>query len=177
MNHDPSYFNLIDDEYETCKMTYVEFCIYGEELDPASVTARLGIEPSREQGEMETLMGMDYFAHQRNASSWLLSSRGQVESRDVRRHLDWLLEKLVPVQQQVLKLQTMADVKMTVRCIWWSAYGDGGPALWPQQMSLLADLNLECSFDVLFFEETDEGDALEMLKSFSITTLCNAKHA
>jgi len=153
MNHDPSYFNLIDDEYNTCKMTYVELCIYGEDLNPAFVTARLGIESSTRQKTGETWGNIGGCDHQHKVESWLLSSRGQVESRDVRRHLDWLLEKLVPAQQQILKLQTMRGVKMTVRCGWRSAYGDGGPALWPQQMSSLAELNLECSFEVLFFEE------------------------
>ena len=45
---------------------------------------------------------------------------------------------------------------MTVQCIWWSATGQGGPTLWPEQMRLLAALNPECSFDVSLFG--DEGE-------------------
>ena len=60
-----------------------------------------------------------------------------------------------------MALQEMEGVRMGVDCIWWSAYGDGGPTLWPEQMHLLADLNLECSFSVSFFgddEEEKEGN-------------------
>ncbi|WP_276207925.1 hypothetical protein [Vibrio neptunius] len=36
---------------------------------------------------------------------------------------------------------------MTVNCNWWSS-GSAGPTLWPEQMSILAKLNLECAFDI-----------------------------
>jgi hypothetical protein len=53
----------------------------------------------------------------------------------------------------------MGGTGMTVQRIWWSATGQGGPTLWPEQMRLLAELNLECSFDVSFFgDEGKRGD-------------------
>ena len=70
-------------------------------------------------------------------------------------HLVWLLKQLVPAKEQILALQEKAGITMGVNCIWWSAFGDGGPTLWPEQMRGLADLNLECSFDVAFFGEED----------------------
>ena len=36
---------------------------------------------------------------------------------------------------------------MSVNCIWWSR-GTGGPTIWPEQMAVLAKLNLELSFDI-----------------------------
>ena len=32
-----------------------------------------------------------------------------------------------------------------------------GPTLWPEQMQPMADLNLECSFDISFFGDDDHS--------------------
>lgn len=81
-------------------------------------------------------------------NGWFLSTGGVVASRDVRHHLDWLLERLMPARGALVALQQCAGVRMSVVCVWWSREGHGGPTLWPEQMRGLADLNLECSFDV-----------------------------
>jgi hypothetical protein len=83
---------------------------------------------------------------------WILSSEGSADSLDVRRHLDWLLARLVPNAKALLELQEVEGLVMTVHCVWYSRSGHGGPTLWPEQMRALADLNLECGFDVYFLE-------------------------
>lgn len=42
---------------------------------------------------------------------------------------------------------------MDISCFWASAYGHGGPALSPQSMQKLAQLELEIGFDVYFWGE------------------------
>jgi hypothetical protein len=90
---------------------------------------------------------------------WALSSEPHVKSKDVRAHLDWLLAQLSNSHQGLLDLQ-QGEVVMGVNCPWWSLGGHGGPTLWPEQMRRLADLNLECSFDVQFYPE-DDSDATD----------------
>jgi hypothetical protein len=46
---------------------------------------------------------------------------------------------------------------VSVNCIWWSRFGDGGPTLWPEQVRALADLNLECSFAFADYSDTDDA--------------------
>jgi hypothetical protein len=131
-------------DYPTCERTYATLRIYPEVLDPSVVTARLGIEPSNWQrrGESRLSGGRPAKLH-----GWFLSSDGAVASRDVRRHLDWLLAQLTPRVSAVHALQ--ADgCSMDVSCFWVSASGHGGPSVRPAQMGELARLGLELWFDV-----------------------------
>ena len=82
-----------------------------------------------------------------------ISSESFVESRDLRRHLDWLLDKVEPGSDGLNVLQQRPGVRMCVHCIWWSRHRGGGPTLWPEHMRRLAALNLECSFDIQYYGE------------------------
>jgi Domain of unknown function (DUF4279) len=129
-----------DDGYETCERTVATLRIYG--VEPAVVTNYLKVDPS--------------VAHvgPQARSAWILSSDEHVSSKDLRRHLDWLLDMIVPGAAGLKALQAMEGVITNVTCVWWSAAGDGGPTLWPRQMRRLADPDLECSFEFAYYEDT-----------------------
>jgi hypothetical protein len=131
-------------DYPTCERTYATLRIYPESLDPFDVTSRLGIEPSdwQRRGESRRPGSRPARLH-----GWFLSSQGVLESRDVRRHLDWVLSIVVPRADTILALQSEA-CRMDVSCFWASASGHGGPSVRPTQMRELARLNLELWFDV-----------------------------
>lgn len=80
-------------------------------------------------------------------NGWLLSSKGCIDSHDVRRHVDWLLERIADKRTELSNLQSEPSVWMDVFCYWRSTQGHGGPALSPKQMKILADLNLTIGFD------------------------------
>jgi len=145
----------IDDAYETCERTLATLRIGGENLDPAFVTSQLGIEPTKTQKKGEVHRNSRGLERTSKTGGWFLSSEDHVNSKDVRRHLDWLLERLIPVKDQLRSLQETEEIVMDVNCIWWSA-GDGGPTLWPEQMRLLAELNLECGFYISFYGDDEE---------------------
>lgn len=145
-----------DDAYETCERTYAALLVYPGESEPEFVTRRLGVEPTSTQSKGERIrnsLGRERIV---SVNGWFLSSEGKVRSLDVRRHLDWLLEKLMPAEAGLKELQKLPKVKLGVSCVWWSAGGQGGPTLWPEQMARMAQLNLECSFDIAFFGEDAE---------------------
>ncbi|MEM7349057.1 MAG: DUF4279 domain-containing protein [Chloroflexota bacterium] len=73
-------------------------------------------------------------------------------------HLDWVLDQLLPLSSQLAQLQSTPGVTMFINCIWWSAYGQGGPILSPEQMKKMADLHLECNFDISFYGEDEDTD-------------------
>jgi hypothetical protein len=144
-----------NDDYQTCERTFAELLIYPEALNPAEITTRLGIEPTQmnvKGVERATPSGRMMPAPK---SLWALSSEGTVDSLDVRRHLDWLIERLMPARAALLELQLVPRTRMGVNIVWWSAHGTGGPTLWPEQMAGLAELGLEVSFDVSFFGPED----------------------
>jgi hypothetical protein len=135
---------MLDSDYPTCERTYATLRVYPDLLDPADVTARLGIEPSdwQRRGEARKPGSRPAKLH-----GWFLTSDGAVESRDVRRHLDWLLARISPKTDAILALQT-GGCSMDVSCFWVSRSGHGGPSVRPAQMREFARLNLELWFDV-----------------------------
>jgi hypothetical protein len=156
MNNILSRRTPYDDEYGTCLETRVELIIYPGELSPHEITKRLGIDPSQVNIAGEERVNRLGRNRRVMINGWFLSSDGQVESRDARRHLDWLLQRLLPRSERLAQLQQMSGIRMSVSCAWYSRSGHGGPTLWPEQMKALADLNLECSFDIYFLPDDDD---------------------
>lgn len=149
----------MNDKYETCERTCAKLLIYCGAMHPSAVSNLLGMEPTSEVvlGEPGRTNSLGKAPIGR-LNGWFLSSEGSVESQDTRRHVDWLIAKLKPSSGVLRELQAKPDVRMSVDCIWWSRYGDGGPTLWPEQMRALADLNLECSFSFSdYSEDTDDA--------------------
>lgn len=144
-----------DDAYGTCERTDVTLRIYPGEMIPELITQRLGIEPTSTQKVGQVFRNS--LGRERTASinGWFLSSEGKVTSLDLRRHLDWLLDRVMPAKEPLLELQWRSGLDMDVSCVWWSAQGHGGPVLWPEQMARLAELNLECGFELAFYGDDD----------------------
>ena len=135
------------DDTGSCRETFCTFRLYPGHIAPATVTEQLGIEPSDVQHEGE-VRG----SRQLKLNGWFLSSRGNVESVDVRRHLDWLLDQLEMAKTPLEELRT-SGARMDVSCYWLSAHGQGGPMLSPPQTRRLGDLDLDCWFDIYFAED------------------------
>jgi len=150
---DKHYLTPLNDEYATCERTKAVLRIHCGDATPASITATLNIEPSetvevgvrgKRQGDNAGPIG--------KVNLWMLDSENNVQSRDLRRHIDWLLDKLEPAGPQIRSLQN-AGIVIDVWCVWWSKTGQGGPTLWPKQMHRMASLDLEFSVDFAYFGE------------------------
>lgn len=124
-------------------------------MSPGKVTERLNVNPTAVTVSDESqIQG----ARRGNSNLWLLDSENFVRSRDLRRHLDWIIAAIYPSRNALFELQAVPGIKMDVWCVWWSRYGDGGPALWPEQMLRLAELNLEISIASSFYGEKPEAE-------------------
>ena len=134
-----------DDEYPTCTETYATLRIMADDLDPHEITRLLGISPS------ETLRAGDarppkpgrVWEH----CGWYLTSSGVVASRDLRRHLDWLLDQIAE-KQDIFAMFTSHGYLVDIPCFWSSAQGHGGPIFSPQQMTRLGTLGIELWIDL-----------------------------
>lgn len=137
---------MYDDEYETCKLTYASFCLYGDDLDPGEVSVVLGLRPTRanRKGDVPKVKGPPSAPYR--VGSWILCTEASVISRDLRRHIDWLLDALEGKDEALRFLQ---DRGYTNRffCLWLSAYGHGGPILSPPQLKRLGELNIALELD------------------------------
>lgn len=142
-----------DDRSSTCDETRCKLRIYPGRTSPASITAMLGVDPTGtvEEGSVYTnSLGRSRVG---KVNGWFLSSEKEVDSKDLRRHLDWLITKLGPAAESLARVQQLEGMKMWVTCVWWSASGSGGPTLWPEQMMALANMNLECQFEFAYYAE------------------------
>jgi hypothetical protein len=150
------YFTALNDEQQNVERTCATLCIYLGEMHPNAATELLGTQPSKivavgEHGRVNRL-GLAPIG---KINGWFLSSEDSVKSKDLRRHLDWLVAKLRPSRDGLGKLQLKEGVQMYVSCPWWSRSGGGGPSLWPEQMRGLAELNLECT--ITFADYSDNA--------------------
>jgi len=144
----------MEDEDPTCAQTYATLRIYPERLDPTEVTARLGIAPSSWQRRGEVPNPGSKRPLPATLDAWFLTTNGVVESRDVRRHLDWLLARVGPTVDALRALRA-EGCRMDVSCYWLSRSGHGGPVVTAAQMGELAQLGLELWFDVYFVGSDD----------------------
>jgi hypothetical protein len=151
----------INDDYPSCERTFATLRIYPASIAPLEISERLGITPSATNLKGREITNSLGKSRTQPINAWFLSSENAVSSKDVRPHLDWLLNALEPRIEQLLELQCLPGMRMNVHCSWWSAEGQGGPTIWPEQMTRLSRLNLECTFDVGFFgvEEGDDREA------------------
>lgn len=141
-----------DDGYGTCLETRCELRIYPGDLEPQEVSRQLGIEPTLVNVAGRVRVNSLGLERTIPKNGWFLSSEADVDSLDLRRHLDWLIHRLKPAGESLKRLQQVPSVSMNVTCAWYSRSGHGGPTLWPEQMAALAALGLECGFDVYFVE-------------------------
>ncbi len=148
---------LPDDDYPTCARTYATLRIYPGDVDPAAIISLLGIEPSGWQRRGEVPERPSRLLREvAPINGWFLESEGQVDSRDSRRHINWLLDRLEPKAETIRSLQEMG-CRMDISCYWLSRNGHGGPSIPPTQMRRLAELGIELWFD--FYGPYEEEDA------------------
>jgi hypothetical protein len=137
---------MYDDEYATCRVTYATLRVYG--LRPEDVTRGLGLSPTESAHRGELRHGAPV-----RHDAWLLNSRLAVDSKDARRHLDWIFDQLA-ARRGALRDLVSRGASVDVSCYWLSAAGHGGPTISTEQARRLAELEIDLSFDVYFAEET-----------------------
>ena len=132
-----------NDDYPTCLQTFATLRFYHEQDSPEKVTKALGIEPSKSQMVGEPFKRPGARAR---ISGWFLTTEHNVTSKDVRRHIDWILGRIHGRHSAIAGLHTSGWTS-DVNCYWLSV-GHGGPMLDPAQMKELAKFGLTCGFDV-----------------------------
>jgi len=142
------------DDYATCHSTYATLCIYPPGgADPAALSEKLGLRPSRTQVHGEEVHGK----LKNWPSAWFLGTQGKVETNELRQHIDWLLDQ-VEDKAEVIQTIQAEGAEVHLSCFWVSAFGHGGPMLDQYILKRLARLNIGISFDIYFAgNEIDEA--------------------
>lgn len=144
-----------DDDYATCKSTFATLRIFSDVVLPTDITTRLQLDPTEcfKKGDAMGSRGTS-----RKFNGWFLSSESFVNSRDTRRHIDWILAKIKTKTTEILTLHT-DGAEIDISCAWVST-GQGGPVISPPQMSLLSALNIEVWWDVYFDQDSERGNGI-----------------
>ena len=131
------------DDYPTCEETYATLRIYKDQLKPDEISLRLALVPTDSQQKG------DFTPVKKTApvGGWFMSSKGKVESKDVQRHILWILDQLIDREALLKELQD-EGYEMDVFCFWASAHGHGGPQLNHEIMQMLGSLGLTVGFDI-----------------------------
>lgn len=140
----------VAEDYESCAECYVKLVIYAGNEHPDTVTLLMQVKPTHINIEGDEVKNSRGLIRRIKSSSWILSSENMIQSKDLRDHIDWLVNEIFPSRKSLKQVQAIEGIKMTVKCVWFSLLGHSGPVLWPEQMRALADLDLECSFDIYF---------------------------
>src|SRR5713226_10670143 len=113
------------DSYSTCAVTHASLGIFHDDLDPEEITRLLGLQPTRGWKRGEPRNPRARTPIPAKFGVWLLSTRGIVQSRDVRRHIDWLLDRAEP-RGAVFKMLHERGCRTDLRCFWLSRGRAGG---------------------------------------------------
>ena len=135
-------------KYPSCVRTYVTLAIYSESRDVRSLTRALGVRPSRSITAGQPISSL---GSQRNAkwNGWFFSSRRKCLSRDLRAHLDFVLDRIAPAKGTIERLlEQGCEAHLSI--FWESAAGNGGPLLDHRIITRLAEFPLELHFDIWF---------------------------
>ncbi len=138
-----------DDKYSACSETFSTLRVYHDAISPSEITTRLGIKPTRQtvKGEKRG-RGSKVFEF----NGWFLTSRETVDSRDSRRHIDWIVDQLWNTKE-VIQMMLLEGFKIDITSFWVSNSGNGGPTISPYQMARLADLGIEIWWDIYFSDD------------------------
>lgn len=137
-----------DHKFPSCSRTYVTLCIYHKVFPPEKVTEILKISPD----ETQQIEGVNLRGVSKPFSGWFLGTNGKKnisQSKDMRAHVAWLLEKLEPKKSALRKLSNL-DYEMRLFCFWESSSGNGGPELDHDFLKKLSEFPFDLGFDIWF---------------------------
>jgi hypothetical protein len=140
-----------DDNYSTCKETSATLRIFSDSIDPSAITSMIGTNPTESYAKGDKY-GKKLLT--RKCNGWLLDTRGLIESKDCRRHIDWILSKISECDDGLAKLKS-TGAEIDISCYWVSS-GQGGPTLSPLQMAELARLDIEIWWDIYFDQQINQ---------------------
>ncbi len=135
-----------DDAWPTCARTYATLRVFSTRRTPEELSDALGVAASDSYATGEPF-GRTGQTRQTNA--WFLTSDGKVDSLDLSRHIDWILDRISD-GSQALPMLIAEGATADLFCYWESKSGHGGPEFSPSQMGRLAAIGLPLAIDVYF---------------------------
>lgn len=126
------------------------------ELEPETITNRLGIRPSREFVK-DQQVGTGRSGRAYEHSGWVVDSDGTVEADTIEPHLAWLLDLIEPRADELASILA-SGVFGSIDCHWASPGASGGPWISPKSMTRMGALELPLIISFYAAESDRPGD-------------------
>ena len=140
----------------TIRRVHVEFDLTAHNLDPEEVSLAFKIKPSRSAkrgDERRNPRGTLLSPHKEGW--WQLSSEGKVRSKDINKHFEYLLKRLLPHKKTILGFVKAQAGETYFGVLWENTYLYAGtaPMLSSQSIKGMAELNASIGFDIYQIDE------------------------
>ncbi len=140
----------------TIRRVHVEFLLSAPDLDPEEVSSALKIKPTRSAkrgDERRNPRGALLSPHKEGW--WELSSEGKVKSKDINKHFEYLLKRLLPHRDLLLSFAKAKGGETFFDVLWENTYlyAGNGPLLSKQSIKGMAELNAGIGFDIYQINE------------------------
>ena len=138
----------------TIRRVHVDFDLTAPKLDPDAVSLALRINPTnsaRRGDERRNIKGALLQPHKEGW--WQLSTKGKVKSKDIHKHFEYLLKKLLPHREDILNFAKNGETYFGV--LWENTYlyAGNGPLISSQSIKGMAELNASIGFDIYQIDE------------------------
>jgi hypothetical protein len=135
----------------------VNFCIFGESLNPVEVTQAIGIQPDHSGlrgDEKKNNLGQTIGTH--FEGFWILSTENKAQSKDINDHFRYLLFQLLPHREAILRFAEGGETYFDI--LWQSTYlyAGTGPMIDRDCLQGVAQLEAGMGFDIYQIDEDDE---------------------
>lgn len=146
------------EENTSCADLYAYCGLVGNLERPDEITSRLKIKPTWAFAKGQIIYSRGKPAGKRREGNWSISSKGQLETTSMERHLLFLLERLEPVKSELLEIAERLSLTVHFSCVWTFTDVIGGPILTTNTLRRIADLGAYLSIGTKSFRAYDDDD-------------------
>ena len=135
-----------DDDYPTCLETFASVRVWSGDLTVSEVSTILGTSPtwSVAKGDLRSERTSPNRRHY-DEHGWSFSTQELSDSRDCRRHLDILIDRVL---SDGAAIQNLKSKGCKVDVVVFYSYTQGGPTISPVQMTALAKAGVDVWWDL-----------------------------
>jgi len=147
----------LDAEFDSCLHCRVALAIHSSFLSNEELESVLSPNgwPKPTRPKRRNPASEEYRKSRGIKGNFIVDSDQYIQSNDLRHHINWVcdwVETSAELQNQINDLRNNA----VISCYWWSKYGLGGPALWPEHLARLARIGVEVQINFTDYSDDEE---------------------
>lgn len=133
--------NSIANDFEG--VVYASLTFTAKDLDPAKISETLGMKPelSFKRGEVRK-DGKRIWSH----GAWHVSSSDNINSKDLIVHINWMIDQLNPVKEELAGIVSQKEMNSLISCFWIMPQGPNQLQFSPEMLYALSEFGINVEF-------------------------------